>query len=402
MKAIVFIGSNQFGTSREALTIAKEMGYIVILFTNKEKKVFPEVDHFIVINDILDEKKVLAEITSLLEKEIEICACISFIDPFVSYAAKLSKQLGLVNISADSLYLMENKIRVRDKLKDLPSSPFYTVFHHDIPIEQFVQMYKSFIPLIIKPPSSNGSKNVLLVDTIEKFENGLKFLQKRYSTRPVLVEEYLPGPQFLIEIMVQNNEMTVIAVIKQEITNNGKFIVIGYLYPAMLKEDEFENLLVSVQNIINLTGLNNGSCHLEMRLVQGVWKLIEINPRMSGGVMNRMIEEGTGINLAKEILRLYLGEQPSIFETRKQYVYVQYITISSRGKLLKVTGKDQALQHQGVKYVFVKPAEGSFLSPPHSMGDRYACIIATSSSPEQAKDIAIAAAKEIKFYLEPF
>ncbi|WP_066074397.1 ATP-grasp domain-containing protein [Neobacillus soli] len=404
MKTIVFLGSNNFGTSKEALTIAKEMGYFIVLLTNKRminKHEFPDVDHCIYIKDILDETKVIDELTNLKKIGKQLCACISFIDPYVSYAAKLSEHLGLVKLSAESLYMMENKIRFREKLRGLSSSPFYVVFNHDIPVDQFVQKYKAFLPLILKPPASNGSKNVLLVETSEKFMAGIEFLQIKYPTQPILVEEYLLGPQFLIEIIVHNNELTVVAVIEQEITNNERFIVTGYQYPAMLNSEDYKSLIDSITSIVDQIGLLNGSCHLEMRNVQEKWKLVEINPRMSGGAMNRIIEEGTGINLIKEIVRMSLGEQPSLIESRKQHVYARYLTIGTQGKLLKVTGKDHAMEHKGVKYVHITPREGSLLIVPSSMGNRYACIIASSDSPDRAKTIAIAAAQEIKFYIEP-
>ena len=39
--------------------------------------------------------------------------------------------------------------------------------------------------------------------------------------------------------------------------------------------------------------------------------------------------------------------------------------------------------------------------PALSMGDRYAYIIATADTPEEAKRNAIEASKEIRFFLEP-
>lgn len=323
MKAIVFIGSNQFGTSREALTIAKELGYIVILFTDKEKNVFPEVDHSIYLNDLFDENKVLDEMKALKDKKNEICACVSFVDPFVSYAGILAKHLGLVEISVDPLYMMENKIRCREKLKDLPSSPYFDVFNHDIPLYQLDWK----LPVILKTPKSNGSKDVFFVHTQETFKDGIKTLRKKYPALPVLIEEYLSGPQFLVEIIVYNNLITIVGVIEQEImNNNGRFIVIGYEYPAVLSDEEYNALFESIEKIVIELGISTGSCHMEMRYVNGQWKLIEINPRMSGGAMNRIIEEGSGINLVKEILKMHLGEHPSLIELRKQHVYAKYLT----------------------------------------------------------------------------
>ncbi len=402
MKTIVFIGCNKFGTSNEALIIAKQMGYYVALIMDKKIHYSLKADQFIYIKDLFNIEKSIDAITKLKEKGYEICACLSFIDPYISYSAKLAKHFGLMEVSINSLYSMENKIRFREKLKHLSSSPFYTTFHNEASVYPFIKKHNSNLPLIVKPPSTNGSRDVFFVETEEQLKTAVHFLLKKYPKQSVLVEEYLLGPQYLIEVFVQNNNLTIIGIIEQEFSEDEPFIVIGYQFPASLSETEYKNLIISVREIIGELELTNGACHLEMRNVDGEWKLIEINPRMSGGVMNRIIEEGTGINLIKDIIKLNLGKEPSLMKTQNHHVYARYVTLRSRGKLLKVTGEELALKYDGVKYVFVKPLEGDILTAPSTMGHRYACIIAASQSPNEAKSIALAAAMEIKFYLEPF
>ncbi|MBS4206946.1 ATP-grasp domain-containing protein [Bacillus sp. FJAT-50079] len=404
MNAIVFIGSHTFGTSFDALTVAKEMGYSVILFTNKKHHTeysFPTVDHLIFINDPFDREQILKPLSRLQIEGIKICACISFIDPFVSFAAELAIELGLSSMSAQSLKRMENKICVREKLKDLPTSPFYAVLEKNTSIESFYEANQPLFPCILKPPISNGSKHIQFIDTIRKWKMGTKLLRKRYPDLPILVEEFISGPQYLIEVIVYDHEVKIVGVIEQETASDHSFIMIGYQYPAILVDDDYVNLLQSVEEIIEQLELANGGCHLEMKLSDGKWKLIEINPRMSGGMMNEIIEKGTGINLIKEVLTLHLGEQPMLEKKEKQSVYAKYITVRSPGTLLRVTGQDKALMHEGVSGVYIKPLNGNILIPPSSMGHRYACIIATAISPDKAKQIALLAAKEIKFYLEP-
>ncbi|MFJ5771901.1 ATP-grasp domain-containing protein [Psychrobacillus sp. NPDC093180] len=407
MRTIVFIGSYKYGTSKEALKIAKEMGYCVVLCTDKTKRIksnsdFSEVDQFVLMEDLLDEQQMVEEITRLMEQGKHICACVSLIDPYVSYAARISKSFELAETSIDSLRLMENKIAIREKLKNFPITPFYTIFRPDDSLEKFEKEYKSLFPFIIKPPISNGSKDVLLVETIEKLVNALSLLKKNHPHYPFLIEEFLQGPQYLIEILVYKNEIKFLGLVEQEVLYNGRFIVTGYSFPGKVDMDEYRSLYACISKIIEEIGLENGSCHMEMKLVSGEWKLIEINPRMAGGEMNRIIEEGTGINLLEQILKIYLGEEPILLEKKKKQVYAKYLTIGSRGKLLKISGKEQALMHEGVRHVHIKPLEGRIITSPYSMGNRYACVIAVSETAEQAEEIALEAAKEIKFYLEPF
>lgn len=406
MKTIVFIGSNQFGTSHEALRAAKEMGYSVILFTDKRQHLqhhkFPDVDQIVYFHDLFDEIQVLKELEALKTSGKQLCACVSFIDPFVSYTAKLASELGLFRLSADALAIMENKIKVRDQLKHLPTSPFYAVYDSHTSIKDFTKKNELSIPLIIKSPVSNGSKDVFLAETAEEFKENLQSLHNQTPDLPILIEEYLIGPQYLVEVLVLNGHIEIVCVIEQETTYPDIFIVVGYQFPAQLKDDEYLSLTKSVQDIIQQLGLQNGSCHLEMKNVHGAWKLVEINPRMSGGAMNRIIEEGTGINLVKEILKLNVGEEVSLIRSRDFHVYAKYLTFETSGKLLHVTGEDLAWEHDGVKYVYVKPIVGKIVTAPYSMGNRYACVIAAANSPEGAKATALSAAQEIKFYVEPF
>ncbi|MEH7343275.1 ATP-grasp domain-containing protein [Bacillus sp. JJ1532] len=406
MKTIVFIGSNQFGTSNEALRAAKEMGYCVILFTDKRRHLqhnkFPVVDQIVYFQNLLDKIRVLEELEALKTSGKHLCACVSFIDPFVSYTARLAKELGLFQLSADALAIMENKIKVRNQLKGHPTSSFYDVYDSHTSIKDFTKKHELSVPLIIKSPVSNGSKDVFLAETADEFKKTLQSLHDQTSDLPILIEEYLIGPQYLVEVLVQNRKIEIVGVIEQETTYEDIFIVVGYQFPAQLKNDEYKSLIKSVTEIVQQLGLKNGSCHLELRNVQGVWKLVEINPRMSGGAMNRIIEEGTGINLIKEILKLNVGEEVTLTKIREVHVYAKYLTFETSGELLYVTGEDLAWEHDGVKYVYVKPLLGKTVTAPYSMGNRYACVIAAADSAENAKTTAISAAQELKFYLEPY
>ena len=139
---------------------------------------------------------------------------------------------------------------------------------------------------------------------------------------------------------------------------------------------------------------------MKLRLTKKGWKLIEINPRISGGAMNKMIQAAFGFNLVEETLKLFLGETPIISPKHRKYVFTQYVVISKKGILEKVTGKRRAKKSPGVLEVYVKPKKGTLLIPPLSMGHRYAYVIATGTSMEEAKNRAKSAANEITFHLE--
>lgn len=408
MHTIVFIGCNKSGTSREALKLSAERGYYTVLFTNREKflnqrEEFSEVDEIILLEDLLNKEKLYCEIKKLENQGKSIRGCISLIDPFVHLAATLSEELGLVQLSTDALYLMEDKTRFREKMKHHPATPQYKVFRPEQDtLSKFVDRYQDLLPLIVKSPVSNGSKDVIFTETKEQLRNGLRNLLYSNPQHPILIEEYLEGPQYLVEVLVYKGKIHIIGIIKQEIAKLTRFIVTDYSFPAVLTQDNYRSLENTVYSIVTTLGLTNGTCHLEIRLVKGEWKLIEINPRMSGGAMNRIIYEGTGIDLVNETLNLYLGKEPNVQQQYQRFVYVKYLVVNKRGRLLKVTGKNRASNYSGIKDVYIKPRKGNILVPPLSMGDRYAYVLSSADNPDEAKEIAISAAKEIRFYIEPF
>ncbi|MED3571063.1 ATP-grasp domain-containing protein [Cytobacillus praedii] len=405
MKTIVFIETNKSGSSREAIQAAERLGFFTVLLTNKRRFIdqrteFPDVHQMIVV-EIFDYDQLRKKITKLIKQGKQIKGILSFIDPFVHVAASLSEEFCPGVVSAVPIKKMEDKVLTREILKDLPITPRYAIYSPNQSLEGFInKINKKFLPLIVKSPLSSGSKDVLLANDEYQLKHSMQFLLGKYEKYPVLLEEFLTGPQYLIEALVHNGNVHIVAIIEQEITFFQRFIVTGYCLLADPDRDFYNKLYETVSSVLQAFEMKNGACHLEMRLVQGEWKLIEINPRISGGAMNQIIEAAYGINLVEETIQLFLGNKPRLIKKHNKYAYAHYLTINSKGKLLKVTGKKRCSQYPGVEKVYIKPRKGQILRPPLSMGDRCGYILTSSDDKEEAKRIAMEAKRELRFFLE--
>ncbi len=403
MESIIFIGTNKSGSSREAIRAAKKLGYETILLTNNKKFLsnkweFPDIDLMVYVLSLMEYEVVSKEIAVLKHGERKIKAILSFIEPYVYVAASLSVEYCSSILSLEAIDMMEDKTLVRNVLRNSTVTPFFKILNNQSGLESIPH---GTLPLVIKSPFSTGSKDVLLARTKEELELKGNSLLEKYPLEPIIVEEFLDGPQYLVEVIVRNGEVYIIGVVEQTVSEFERFIVTGYSFDPK-NRDLIEDIRDVVYCIVEGIQLTNGSCHIELRLVNGTWKLIEMNPRVSGGAMNRMIEIGTGINIAEETIKLYAGEPISISSQFEKCVYTQYITVGQKGRLLKVTGRSRAEAIPGVQEVYIKPKKGMTLKPPESMGDRYGYVIAAEHTIEKAKEIALTAAKEIAFYLEPF
>lgn len=404
MYTIVFIDTKKSGSSREAIKAAVRLGYFTVLLTENsnymmQRKEFSDVSQMIYLEK-MSEDNIRTEYKRLLHQGRIIKAIISFVDPYVSLAAQLMNELCNSDISVEAFKKMEDKILTRNTLQNNATTPKYDVFLPNDELGNFINKGHSY-PQIVKSPVSGGSKDVYLVQNKFEMKKKIEKISKLYPNQDILIEEYLDGPQYIVEVLVHKGNLNIVAIVKQDITKIKKFIVTGYEIQLNPEESLYRSLFDAVESIIKDLGVVNAACHLEIRHVHGNWKLIEINPRISGGAMNRMIDEAFGINLVEETIKAYLDQEPNLERKHENYIYTHYLTINSLGKLLKVTGKNIATNLPGVIEVYIKPRKGAIMIPPVSMGQRYAYVIASGETQEEAKKNAINATSHIKFYLEP-
>ncbi|WP_163580761.1 ATP-grasp domain-containing protein [Gracilibacillus saliphilus] len=404
-KAIIFLDTNKSGSSREAIKAAKRLGYFVILFTRrkkflKQRKEFSDIDEILIVN-LTNVEKIRELVVEKINEGLDIHCITSFIDPYVYVASQLCTEFCEANpISLDAVKAMEDKMITRRLLRKKKYTPLFIELNENDALDDWIEIYNQELPLIIKSPKSTGSKDVVLVNNKKELKQGIRSLRKNYPNQPVLIEEYIIGPQYLVEVIVHKGEIHIVAVIEQEITIGERFIITGYSISSEIEPSIFDGLVKTVKQVVMDFKMKNGACHLELRRVNEDWKLIETNPRISGGAMNRMIEEAYGINLVEQTLRLYLGEAPNLTKAFEKCIYTHYIIVHSVGKLLKVTGKNRAKKHDGVLDVFIKPRKGQLLLPPRSMGHRYGYVMSEGNTKREAKAIAIHAASQIRFYLQ--
>ena len=399
LKTIIFIGTNKSGSSREATRAAEKMGYFTVLFTNNEKQLqqrraYPDI-HKMILIDTSNIENMKNEIYQLKKSGLEIKTIVSFIDPYVHIASTLCDEFCENYTSSTAIEMMEDKEKTRNYLKNQPYSPKFLLIKPHESVATDLEF-----PLIVKSPKSTGSKDVLLAKNSSQLNNHLRYLRNKNSGETIMIEEYIDGPQYLVEAIVYKRQPHVIGIIEQEITQGKRFIITGYGVLVKAPTEIQAGLEEVLQSIVNTFNIENGALHLELRLTKNGWKLIEINPRISGGAMNNMIFAAFGFNLVEETLKLFLGEPPNIHPRHKKSVYTKYVIVESKGILERVIGRTRASKSPGVVDVYVKPRRGTLLTPPLSMGHRYAYVIAEGATLAEAKKNAVSAAKEIKFILK--
>lgn len=404
METIIFIGVNKSGSSREAIKAAERLGYYSVLFTDRKKQLiqreeYPDV-HLMILTDTEDLQEMENYLKPLQQRGHEIRLITSFIDQNVYTASLLADKYCQNFAATESIGIMENKEKTRTFFKDEPFTPNFVLLSSTIDVDTIDLDEKLSFPVMVKSPESAGSKDALLAENVDQMRTHAKTLRELYPDKTLIIEEFAVGEQYLVEVVVYQSKLTPVVVIHQKITKGKRFIVTGYGVMAHVPKKIEREVLKVVHRVVNNLGIENGALHLEMRLTKTGMKLIEVNPRISGGAMNDMIEAAVGYSLVEETLKIYLGKRPSLEKRRNLAVYTKYIIVSRQGLLEKVTGRARARRSHGVVKVYIKPKKGSFLIPPLSMGHRYAYVIAAAPSLVAAEKLAVKGANEIEFHLK--
>ncbi|TDL66493.1 ATP-grasp domain-containing protein [Rhodococcus qingshengii] len=401
MGTIIFIGLNKSGSSREAVKAANELGYYTVVFTNQEKQIQQRSEykdvHQLTFVDLSNIEEIKKQINILMDRGNEIIIITSFVAKYVQTASMLADEYCENYLSTEALAIMENKGKTRTFFTNQSFTPRFKLITKDMPFVLTNQIL--MFPVVVKCASSTGSRDVIFAENMMKLEKNVNMLRSKDPSETIIIEEYVDGDQYLVEVLVRNWRVLIGAVIKQEITMGKRFIVTGYGVLAEVPRHLEESLLELIETIVTSLEFQNGAFHLELRLTEDGWRLIEINPRISGGAMNKMIQAAFGYSLVEETLKLLIGETPSLVKFTNHYVFTQYVILDNKGILEKVTGKGRAAATPGVVEVYVKPKSGTYVTPPLSMGHRYAYVIARGDTLEEAENIAKQAANEITFHL---
>jgi biotin carboxylase len=403
MRTIIFIGLNKSGSSREAVKAANELGYYTVVFTDQEKQIQQRSEysdvHQLTLVDLSNIEKIKAQIHLLQQRGNEIVIITSFVAKYVQTASMLADEYCINYLSTEALGIMENKEKTRTFFANEAFTPRFKLISKDIQIPFILTYQKLKFPAVVKCASSTGSKDVLFANNMKELKKNVVKLRTKNPLETIIIEEYVNGEQYLVEVLVTNWKVQIGAIIKQEITKGKRFIVTGYGVLAEVPPYIEESLQNVIETIVSKLDFKNGAFHLELRLTEDGWKLIEINPRISGGAMNKMIEAAFGYSLVEETLKMLAGEIPSLEKSTNYYVFTQYVILDQKGILEKVTGKRRAMATPGVVEVYVKPKSGTYVTPPLSMGHRYAYVIAKGETFEEAQRIAKQAANELTFHI---
>jgi argininosuccinate lyase len=213
----------------------------------------------------------------------------------------------------------------------------------------------------------------------------------------VLVESYLPGPEFSVEIL----DRTVRAVIGKHLDQSLGFLEVGHDVPAAVDAGTSAVLANSARAALAALGLSWGAAHVELRVVDGRAYVVEVNPRLAGGMIPQAVLAATGQDLIAELVARAAGRSTVRRPARQTCASIRFLTPVGDGEVQAVPDASVALTFPGVVEAAVSARPGQRVIRNGSFLDRLGYVIATGETQQQAGQRAEQAVAAMRVEIVP-
>jgi biotin carboxylase len=234
------------------------------------------------------------------------------------------------------------------------------------------------LPVVVKPVAGSGSIGIRLCESVAAVRAAAAAVLDVADLalppqRAVLVEEYLRGPEFSVETF----DDRVIGVTAKHLGALPYFVETGHDFPAAAPSADLGATALAA---LRALGLGWGAAHVEIRRTTAGPRVIEVNPRLAGGMIPRLVVLASGIDLIESLTAKAAGIHRPIRSTRSGSASIRFLVASSAGRLAGVDGESAARAVPGVVEVGITGVPGQVVVPRHSFQDRLGYVIASTGT----------------------
>ena len=252
--------------------------------------------------------------------------------------------------------------------------------------------------MVLKPIVGTGSAGVRACRTIAQVREQATLLVALAGTPPrFLVESLVTGPEFSVEVFGGR----VVGLTRKHLGSAPYFVEVGHDYPASVTPAVSRALRETVVRATALLGLGWGPLHLELRMHAGRAVVMEVNPRLAGGMIPELVRHAEGIDLLRETVRAVVGARPAIAPERHRHAAIRFLVPSTGGRLLDAGDSAAASRVRDVVEVAMYRSPGDAVAIHHDFRDRIGHVIACADEPAAAARAAMRGCAAMRIVVAP-
>ena len=326
--------------------------------------------------------------------------------PMLVLAATVAARLGLPQNPVDAVLAATGKAAQRQRwaAAGLPQPSFRIV-----PAGDSVRHAAEAVgfPCVVKAVSLSASQGVLRADhpaaAVEAARRIRKVLDEaeRSAEEPLLIEEYLPGPELSIDGVLAAGDLTVTAVFDKPATPDGPtFEETLLVSPSRLPAGTLAAAVRTAADAARSLGLSTGPVHAELRVGDRGPAMLELAPRSIGGLCSRALRFPGGASLEEIVLANALGRPIPAATGSLRPCGVLMLPVPRAGILRAVEGRAAALAVPGITGLTITIAPGQRVRPLPD-GDRYlGFVFAEGGTGPEVEHALTAAGQRLRVLIE--
>jgi len=259
------------------------------------------------------------------------------------------------------------------------------------------------LPCVVKAVSLSASQGVLRADnpaaavTAARRIRRILAAARRPAHEPLVVEEYVPGPELSIDGLLTDGGLAVTAVFDKPCTPDGPtFEETVLITPSRLPGPAQDAAIATAGRAARALGLTHGPVHAELRIGQRRGQarpvMLELAARSIGGLCSRALHFGNNMSLEELVLANALGRRIATSRPTAGPSGVVMLPVPRRGVLRAVEGRGDAAAVPGITGLTITIPTGQHVHPLPD-GDRYLGFIFAEADTREEVEGALANAR---------
>lgn len=375
---------------------AKSMGYYVLAVDGNPKAPGFNVADKAICADIVNEETMLKIARDEhVDGVIHPCSEVS-----MAVMGRINDELGLSGISREQAICATNKHLMRKAFEKGNAPSPKSILAQDAE-DAWRRLQSEFdTDAILKPSRNSGSRGIAKVsrnmdkgDFIRAYDEALS----ESRDHSVLIEQFIKGPEFSIEMIVWQGEIHVLTVTDKKTTGAPHFVELGHNQPSCFSATDVETLKAAAVAGVRALGVNNCACHAEAKLMNGKAYLMEVGARLGGDfISTELTHLSTGIDMVAAAIDVALGVEPDLSAKEEpKGVCIRYFC-PKPGKLVSISNTE-VLNNPHVYLWEIYPKEGDVIPAVTSSLCRSGHVIVTEKTPQKAIELAERLIESVKF-----
>ena len=375
---------------------AKSMGYYVLAVDGNPKAPGFNVADKAICADIVNEETMLKIARDEhVDGVIHPCSEVS-----MAVMGRINDELGLSGISREQAICATNKHLMRKAFEKGNAPSPKSILAQDAE-DAWSRLQSEFdTDAILKPSRNSGSRGIAKVsrnmdkgDFIRTYDEALS----ESRDHSVLIEQFIEGPEFSIEMIVWQGEIHVLTVTDKKTTGAPHFVELGHNQPSCFSATDVETLKAAAVAGVRALGVNNCACHAEAKLMNGKAYLMEVGARLGGDfISTELTHLSTGIDMVAAAIDVALGVEPDLSAKEEpKGVCIRYFC-PKPGKLVSISNTE-ILNNPHVYLWEIYPKEVDVIPAVTSSLCRSGHVIVTEKTPQKAIELAERLIESVKF-----